>query len=140
MLRVNVSASANQAKSYYAQGLSRQDYYARDHGQEIIGRWHGEAATRLGLHGEVDRAGFFALAENRHPLTGETLTARQKNNRRVGYDFTYSAPKSVALLYAWTGDRRILQAFEASVDATMREMETEMKTRVRRGCKSGVSV
>ena len=133
MLRVNVSASANQAKSYYAQGLSRQDYYARDHGQEIIGRWHGEAAALLGLHGEVDRAGFFALAENRHPLTGETLTARQKTNRRVGYDFTYSAPKSVALLYAWTGDRRILHAFEAAVDATMREMETEMKTRVRRG-------
>ena len=41
-------------------------------------------------------------------------------------------PKSVSLLYAMSGDQDILEAFRAAVDETMREIETEMKTRVRK--------
>src|SRR5205085_9114569 len=52
--------------------------------------------------------------------------------RRVGYDFTFSVPKSVSLLYAMSGDQGIMGAFRAAVDETMREIEAEMKTRVRR--------
>ncbi len=59
------------------------------------------------------------------------LTLRQKTNRRVGYDFNFHVPKSVSILYGLTNDDRILDAFRESVDATMRDMETEMKTRVR---------
>ncbi len=50
----------------------------------------------------------------------------------MGYDFTFSVPKSVSLLYAMSGDRDILEAFREAVNETMREMEAEMKTRVRR--------
>ena len=49
----------------------------------------------------------------------------------MGFDFTFSAPKSVSVLYELSRDERILDAFRASVDETMREIETEMKTRVR---------
>ena len=133
MLRVTQSTSAEGAKTYFLQGLSRQDYYARDSGQEIIGRWHGQGAGRLGLSGEVTRDAFFALCDNQHPLTGEQLTPRQKEGRRVGYDFTFSAPKSVSLLHALSGDNRILDAFQASVQDTMREIEQDMQTRVRQG-------
>jgi hypothetical protein len=38
----------------------------------------------------------------------------------------------VSLLYGLTGDEQILSAFRSAVDETMREMEAEMKTRVRR--------
>ena len=51
----------------------------------------------------------------------------------MGYDFTFSVPKSVSLLYAMSGDQDILGAFRAAVDETMREMEAEMKTRIRKG-------
>jgi conjugative relaxase-like TrwC/TraI family protein len=50
----------------------------------------------------------------------------------VGYDFTFSVPKSVSLLYAMSGDKGIIDAFRGAVDETMREMEAEMKTRVRK--------
>jgi conjugative relaxase-like TrwC/TraI family protein len=53
-------------------------------------------------------------------------------DRTVGYDFTFSVPKSVSLLYAMSGDQDILEAFRGAVDETMREMEAEMKTRVRK--------
>ena len=38
----------------------------------------------------------------------------------------------MSLLYALTGDKEILAAFRSAVDETMRDMEAEMKTRVRR--------
>ena len=58
---------------------------------------------------------------------------RTRTERTVGYDFTFSVPKSVSLLYALSGDEGIMDAFRGAVDETMREMEAEMKTRVRMG-------
>ncbi len=57
---------------------------------------------------------------------------RTRSQRTVGYDFTFSVPKSVSLLYGLSGDEKILDSFRSAVGETMREMETEMKTRVRR--------
>ena len=42
-------------------------------------------------------------------------------------------PKSVSLLYAFSGDHAILNSFRGAVHETMCEMEAEMKTRVRLG-------
>jgi conjugative relaxase-like TrwC/TraI family protein len=71
--------------------------------------------------------------DNLHPRTGERLSPRRKDNRRAGYDFTFSAPKSVSVLYELSGDERILTAFRDSIKETMEEIEREMKTRVRKG-------
>ena len=90
-------------RQYFTENLARQDYYSA--GQTVTGLWHGQAAERLGLVGEVTSRHFFALADNHHPLTGEQLTPRQKHNRTPGYDFTFSAPKSVSLLYGLTAIR-----------------------------------
>ena len=119
--------SAAAAKSYY----SKSDYYTE--GQELIGSWGGKGANQLGLSGTVDKESFDRLCDNLHPLTGEQLTVRTRAERTVGYDFTFSVPKSVSLLYGRTGDSQILEAFRSSVDETMREMEGEMQTRVRTG-------
>jgi conjugative relaxase-like TrwC/TraI family protein len=51
----------------------------------------------------------------------------------VGNDLSFSVPKSVSVLYELTGDERIRDAFRDSVQETMRELEAEAKTRVRRG-------
>jgi conjugative relaxase-like TrwC/TraI family protein len=126
MLRINPTYHAAQAKSYYSQS----DYYTQD--QELPGVWGGKGAELLGLRGEVGQAEFEALCDNRHPATGEPLTARTNGKRVVGYDFNFHAPKSLSLLYATTEDRSLLEAFQDSVDETMRLIEAEMKTRVRK--------
>jgi conjugative relaxase-like TrwC/TraI family protein len=129
MLRVTQQDSAKGAKRYYASA----DYYSE--GQEIIGSWGGKGARMLGLEGVVDKASFERLCDNLDPRDGKQLTIRTRSERRVGYDFTFSVPKSVSLLYAMTGDKEILDAFRSAVDETMRDIEAEMKTRVRRGGK-----
>lgn len=127
MIRITQQESAAGAKRYYATA----DYYSE--GQEIVGAWGGKGAERLGLSGIVDKDAFERLCDNLHPRTGEPLTVRTRTERTVGYDFTFSVPKSVSLIYALSGDQGILDAFRGAVDETMREIETEMKTRVRRG-------
>src|SRR6202021_4074483 len=127
MIRISQQDSAAGAKRYYATA----DYYSE--GQELVGSWGGKGASRLGLFGTVDKFSFERLCDNLHPQTGEPLTVRTRTERRVGYDFTFSVPKSVSLLYAMSGDQGILDAFREAVDETMREMEAEMKTRVRKG-------
>lgn len=71
MLRITASTSAGQAKSYYTEGFSKDDYYTE--GQDIIGKWGGKGAELLGLSGQVDREAFMALCDNLHPQTGERL-------------------------------------------------------------------
>jgi conjugative relaxase-like TrwC/TraI family protein len=127
MIRIREQRSANDAKRYYATA----DYYSE--GQELVGLWGGKGAARLGLSGTVDKFSFERLCDNLDPSTGEPLTVRTRADRRVGYDFTFSVPKSVSLLYAMSGDQGIMDAFRGAVDETMREIEAEMKTRVRRG-------
>src|SRR5580692_9336519 len=98
MIRITQQNSAGDAKRYYATA----DYYSQ--GQEIVGRWGGKGADLLGLDGTVDKFSFDRLCDNLHPQTGEPLTVRTRTERRVGYDFTFSVPKSVSLLYAMSGD------------------------------------
>src|SRR3984885_2116468 len=129
MIRITQQNSAKDAKRYYATA----DYYSQ--GQEIVGRWGGKGAALLGLDGTVDKFSFERLCDNLHPQTGEPLLEHTRTERRVGYDFTFSVPKSVSLLYAMSGDEGILDAFRGAVDETMREIEAEMKTRVRAGGK-----
>jgi len=125
MLRIIQNTAPQGAKSYYSTG----DYYSE--GQEFTGHWRGEGAKRLGLEGTVQQKDWDALCDNRDPNTGKVLTARQNQGRRVGYDFNFHVPKSVSVLYGVSKDDRILEAFRESVDATMRDMEAEMQTRVR---------
>src|ERR1700731_3343442 len=125
MIRITQQENAKAAKSYYATA----DYYSE--GQEIVGSWGGMGASRLGLEGTAEKFSFERLCDNLDPRTGEPLTVRTRSDRTVGYDFTFSVPKSVSLLYAMSGDQDIMEAFRGAVDETMREMEAEMKTRVR---------
>jgi conjugative relaxase-like TrwC/TraI family protein len=127
MLNVTPQRSPEAAKTYFA----KSDYYSE--GQEIVGNWGGKGAVLLGLFGQVEKEAFDKLCDNIHPHTGEQLTAITRGNRRVGYDFTWSAPKSVSVVHALTGDERIADAFRASIKDTMGEMEAEMQTRVRKG-------
>ena len=87
-----------------------------------------KARPGSGWKGSVDKPSFERLCDNLDPRTGKPLTVRTRSERTVGYDFTFSVPKSVSLLYAMSGDEGILDAFRAAVAETMRDMEAEMKT------------
>lgn len=125
MLRIIQNTSAAGASSYFA----ASDYYTQE--QELPGIWRGEGARLLGLSGEIQKDAWEALCHNRDPRSGETLTARQKAERRVGWDFNFHVPKSVSLQYALSNDQRILDAFRGSVHETMKDVEAELMTRVR---------
>jgi conjugative relaxase-like TrwC/TraI family protein len=134
MLRVNQSISLAAAKTYYGS----PDYYIRGMStQELPGIWRGKGAERLGLSGAITPQAWDSLCENRNPKTGRRMTARTRTERSIGYDFTYSAPKTVSLLYAETRDAALLEAFRTSVSETMADIEADMKTRVRVGGLNG---
>ena len=135
MLRIHAGSRAEGAKSYFDQGLSREDYYAE--GSEVTGCWHGLAAERLGLVGDVDRDDFHALCDNQIPGTQDHLTPRQRSDRRVGFDISFSVPKSVSIHHALTGNDDIERAFRAAVNETMVEIERDPATRVRRDGANG---
>jgi conjugative relaxase-like TrwC/TraI family protein len=130
MLRIIASKSASAAKNYHRQSLRKEDYYSE--GQEIRGEWYGVGAVKLGLSGPVTAEAYDALCENQKPGTDERLTQRSGDHRTVGYDFNFHCPKSVSVVYEFTKDERILDAFRFSVKQTMQELELEAKTRVRK--------
>src|SRR5579872_339113 len=129
MLSITPSVNAQASKDYFTRHMDR-DYYLRD-SAEFPGEWHGRGAEMLGLSGQVDKESYFRLCDNLNPSTGEPLTPRTKADRRVSYDFTFNAPKSVTLAYELGEDERIQAAFRESVKETMEEMENKMKARVR---------
>ena len=134
MLRIYQSRNQSNAKDYYTAALAQEDYYTAD--REIVGRWRGAGATYLNLGELVDRDTFAALCENRHPTTGGKLTPRTRDDRTVGYDCNFHAPKSISVIHALTGDERIVEAMRWSVDQAMLELERSTQTRVRLGGKS----
>lgn len=134
MLRIIQSGSAAQAKRYYTEGLGREDYYVGP--EELPGVWGGRGAERLGLAGKVEAEQFRLLCENQHPDGSGQLTARNKANRRVGYDFNFHCPKGVSVAYSVSGDELLLEAVQAAVEHTMERMEGEVETRVRIGGKN----
>lgn len=130
MLRITPQYRAESVQRYFVESLCKDDYYTK--GTEEPGIWRGKAAELLGLAGPVEREAFSRLTENRHPFKDERLTPRNRDGRRVGYDITFSPPKSVSVLYAVTRDEDVLWAFRKSVWDTMQEMEASTATRVRR--------
>lgn len=130
MIRMIQSRSAGQAKAYFSDALVKSDYYTSD--QELAGYWQGKLAERLGIEGLSNKETFFALCENRHPVTGEHLTPRTKEERTTGYDINFHCPKSVSVLHMLNDDDHIMKAFQESVTETMKVIEADSKTRVRK--------
>jgi len=130
VLTINEVTSATNAKDYYAAA----DYYTE--GQETVGEWGGKLAVWLGQSGRVTGEAFGRMVDNLHPETGERLTARTNEERRIGYDFTVSLNKSASILRAFAGedDANALDAArDRAIAGMMGEAEADMQTRVRLG-------
>lgn len=131
MIRMIQSSSAGHAKAYFNEALLKSDYYLDD--QELAGRFLGRLAARLGIEGIVTKETFHALCDNINPKTREQLTPRNIDQRTVGYDVNFHCPKSVSILNFLAKDEHILEAFKASVQETMLDIEADSKTRIRKG-------
>ena len=118
--------------NYLSHHLRKNDYWTEGE-KAVLGEWIGEGAKALGLSGEVTNEPFDALRQNRHPKTGEALTARDQANRVAFFDVQLSAPKDVSVLAMVGGDDRVRLAFVESVKTILAEMERFAAVRERRG-------
>lgn len=88
------------SQEYYIRTVAtgREEYYTGS--GESPGYWVGEGARRLGLDGEVAADDLRFVLAGVSP-EGEILTAGRVDaaKRVTGFDLTWSAPKSVSLLY-----------------------------------------
>ena len=119
------------AGRYYTERLP--SYYLDD--DEPPGRWWGRGADRLGLQGQIDPEAFLAVMAGEDPRTGQNLGRRYGEESVRGYDATFSAPKSVSVLFG-LGDeevgRQVIEAHENAVGAVLGWIESHAHTRMRR--------
>jgi len=142
VVTVKTQYNLKNAKEYFEEHLCVGEYY--DEGQRVAGQWFGLGAERLGLTSRVGAEAFLGLCENRHPVSGATLTQRLNTtrvngaggnaaNRRIFYDFTFSPPKSVSVAALVGADDRVLEAHAYAVRSALKEFEAFATTRVRVG-------
>jgi hypothetical protein len=120
---------AKAAKDYYLQKLGeispREDYYLR--GGTATGLWRGSGAAELGLEGAVNAEGLVRMFDGENPSTGEQLGRRLRKDGVAAWDVTFSADKSVSLLWA-LGDeetrRQVLEAFDEATQAAFEYLES----------------
>jgi conjugative relaxase-like TrwC/TraI family protein len=118
MLRITPVKS----KDYLIKGLTKADYYIEGT-EQILGQWKGNMVEVLGLRPGVTVSDFESLYDNINPITGQQITERMRDDRKPFYDFTFSTPKSVSILWAITDNlvlrNDITKAMQDSVDESM---------------------
>ncbi len=127
-------------------GLGQQGYYEKQVGQgrddyytgrgEAPGEWAGAGARELGLEGRVEAGQFTALLEGRDPRAAEgRLRASERQPEVAALDLTFSAPKSVSVLFAVAPaevSAALVECHEQAVRAALGFLEAEAVF-VRRG-------
>ena len=136
MMRVTTlyAGSAAATAKYYTKYLTQAP------GEEP-GRWMGAQAAGLGLSGEVSTDALELLLSGRDPISGTVLgyplvdrtLANGKVIRAVaGFDATVSAPKSLSVWWALTGDPGLAECHDVAVQAVVNYVERfAATTRVR---------
>jgi conjugative relaxase-like TrwC/TraI family protein len=118
---------------YYQRQIAKglDDYYAGR--GEAPGRWIGAGAASLGLGGGVEEGQLGALIAGLDPRSGDVL--RVQETRVAALDLTFSAPKSVSVLFAVAPapvSRILVVCHEEAVGAALAYLE-ETAAFVRRG-------
>jgi conjugative relaxase-like TrwC/TraI family protein len=87
--------------------------------------WIGQASSGLGVEGAVDPAHLAAVLDGRHPAGRSRLRSDRAAVR--GFDLTFSAPKSVSVVFALAGEdaaRRVLAAHHDAVRGAVAYVES----------------
>ncbi len=117
-------------ETYYLEKVAEgaEDYYSGE--GEVAGQWIGDGAAELGLCGEVGADQLTAMLTGRNPADGSPLGLRAVGGRGPvpGFDFTFSAPKSVSLLWGLGGPVAGVEvgaAHRTAVDAALGYLQQE---------------
>ncbi len=120
---------AKAVKDYYLQKLGeispREDYYLR--GGAASGVWRGNGVAELDLAGTVNAEGLVRLFDGEHPGTGERLGRQLRKDGVAAWDVTFSADKSVSLLWALSDKetrRQVLEAFDKATTEAFEYLES----------------
>lgn len=105
MLSIASVKSAAGAGKYFTNDDFVSGEYYTDEKAGDVSMWGGAGAAEAGLKGTVTREAFTKALEGELP-SGKMVD--QRENRRPGYDLTFSAPKSVSVMAYIAGDKRIL--------------------------------
>jgi conjugative relaxase-like TrwC/TraI family protein len=120
-------------------GADRADYYLADLARELPlasaggARWLGQAAQGLGLRGPVDPDRFRAVLAGRHPETNRTMGSGRGTVH--GVDLTFSAPKSVSVLFGLGEDevaRHVVAGHVEAVQGAVAYLEAHAVSACRR--------
>ncbi|OYV36275.1 MAG: hypothetical protein B7Z80_16030, partial [Rhodospirillales bacterium 20-64-7] len=108
---IGAGADAAGAAQYY-EDLAREDYYTA--GGEPPGKWIGKFAQVLNLGDQQVKKGQLIEAfSGFDPATGKPLARNAGPMHKPGYDLTFSAPKSVSVIWA-TADQATRNAISAA--------------------------
>ena len=104
---------------YYTDAVARgqEDYYSGE--GEADGEWLGTGAGQAGLSGTVDPDDFSALLRGTAP-SGTRLRKEPDARSVIGFDLTFSAPKSVSVLYG-IGDIELARVTRDAHDEAVRQ-------------------
>lgn len=137
MLSVQKLKQAGHAKGRAAAAVADYllagEYYIGQNGERrSSSRWLGEGARALGLSGEVERADFEQALNGIAP-DGKMLAQNAgAGNRTLGFDLTFSADKSISLLFATaTPEQRdaLEKAHHAACDAGLDFLVSNLEAR-----------
>lgn len=117
MLSTKSLGTADSGIASYYESLSADDYYQA--GAEPPGLWHGQLCGALGLEGNVRAGQLRQLFEGFDPATGKALASNAGEKHKAGWDFTFSAPKSVSVAWA-LGHAELQQQIADAHDAAVR--------------------
>lgn len=127
---INAGANLSATAAYYENyQLGAEDPRARQH-DEPPGRWVGTFAQKRGFAGETVKRGELKNALTGHdPKTGEALSRNAGHEKhKPGYDLTFSAPKSVSIVWAAADEKTQRAISEAQQRAVERAIEYAEKS------------
>lgn len=114
----------SQGQQAYYDNLQSEDYY--QNGGEPPGKWFGEGAEILGLKNQVDSQDFSDLFKGE--LRGVKLVKdpAKKYERAPGWDLTFSAPKSVSVMFSQADQvesQKVREAQQKAVEKALAYVE-----------------
>ena len=131
---LSIGAMSGNQSEYYTR-LAQQDYYLS--GGEPEGYWRGKGASAMRLGKLVKPRVLGRLFHGYSPSNKKLVQNAGKPNRQPGWDLTFSAPKSVSVLWSQADSKlrnNIQAAHRQAVDKTIEFIEERFaESRVGKG-------
>jgi len=139
---LNIGKLRRGGENYYLNSVARgvEDYYLGS--GEAPGYWLATGTADLGLEGQVGDEQLRQVLKGAAPGSGKQLVKPRRGERVPGFDLTFLAPKSVALLHELgpkEASNEVVNAHDAAVAAALAYLERHASG-ARRGRAGRISI